>query len=282
MDASREPAMRQIGSALGVPRHPIDVFYNVSTTANEVSEYNWIYDSAADGGSGLCTTAGRPCLQPLDLKTGWNSFILPTQITNMLGAVVQNDPRPFMFHQSNLTNDRLLYPVVNGVLSQYQDVFATNAPIVNQRLTDAGTALHNQDLWAQASNSVTGYVQGNTVTITGPSGTSVPVTAPTGTKVSTANGANFGSAYGGEQSAYTTLGSSGLKLVLKSTPYQGGPASAPAGAATTKDTKSTPAINAQTDPTDVPNGKLGQAIMNATNGPGTSTDTSERSATTKP
>jgi hypothetical protein len=284
LDASREPAMRSIGSALGVPRHPIDVFYNVSTQANEVSEYNWIYDSAADGGSGLCTASGRPCLQPLDLKTGWSSFILPVQINNMLGAVVQNDPRPFMFHQSNLTNDRLLYPVVNGVLSQYQNVFATNAPIVNQRLGDAGTALHNQDLWAQTTSagSVSGYVQGNTVTITGPSGTSVPVTAPTGTKVNTANGANFGSAYGGEQSAYTTLGSGGLKLVLKATPYQGGPASAPAGAATTQQTKSTPAINAKTDPGAVPSGKLGKAIMNATNGPGASTDTSERSGTAKP
>lgn len=33
-DASREPAVHPIGSALGVPRHPIDVFYNVSTKAN--------------------------------------------------------------------------------------------------------------------------------------------------------------------------------------------------------------------------------------------------------
>ena len=59
IDACREPAMRPIGNALGVPRHPIDVFYNVATKADETSEYNWIYDSAADGGSGLCTTNGR-------------------------------------------------------------------------------------------------------------------------------------------------------------------------------------------------------------------------------
>ncbi len=142
--------MRPIGSALGVPRHPIDVFYNVSTKANEVSEYNWIYDSAADGGSGLCTAAGTSCLGPLSLKTGWDSFILPRQITTMLTSAVQNDPRPLMFHQSNLTSDRLLYPVVSGVLSSYRAVFAGNAPIVNQRLSAAGAAMHSQDQWAQA------------------------------------------------------------------------------------------------------------------------------------
>jgi len=207
LDASREPAMRPIGSALGVPRHPIDVFYNVSTKASEVSEYNWIYDSAADGGSGLCTAAGTSCLGPLSLKTGWDSIIAPRQITTMLTSAVQNDPRPFMFHQSNLTSDRLLYPVVSGVLSSYRAVFAGNAPIVNQRLSAAGAAMHSQDQWAQASaaGTVSGYVQGSTVTISGPSGTSVPVTAPNGTKVGTAKGAAFGSAYGGELSAYTTL-----------------------------------------------------------------------------
>jgi hypothetical protein len=193
LDASREPAMRPIGSALGVPRPPIDVFYNVSTKADEVSEYNWIYDSAADGGSGLCTAAGTPCLGPLSLKTGWDSFIAPRQITTMLTSAVQNDPRPFMFHQSNLTSDRLLYPVVNGVLSSYRAVFAGNAPIVSQRLSAAGAAMHSQDQWAQATaaGAVSGYVQGSTV---------------------------------------TTLGSAALTLALKAAPYPGSSASAPAPA----------------------------------------------------
>jgi hypothetical protein len=269
LDASREPAMRPVGSALGVPRHPIDVFYNVSSKANEVSEYNWIYDSAADGGSGLCTTAGTPCLAPLSVKTGWDSFVLPRQITTMLTSVVANDPRPFMFHQSNLTSDRLLYPVVNGVLSSYRAVYAASAPVVNQRLSAAGAALHSQDQWAQASaaGTVSGYVQGSTVTITGPSGTSVPVTAPTGTKVGTAKGAAFGSAYGAEQSAYTTLGSGPLTLALKAAPYPGSTAAAPATAATSRAPASTSTINTQRDPAALPKGKLGTAIINATSGP---------------
>ncbi|HEY1619869.1 MAG TPA: hypothetical protein VGG25_19760 [Streptosporangiaceae bacterium] len=267
LDASREAAMRNVGSALGVPRHPIDVFYNVSTKANETSEYNWIYDSAADGGSGLCTTSGTTCLAPLDLKTGWTSFVLPLQITRMLGAVVQNDPRPFMFHQSNLTGDRLLYPVVNGVLSQYKAVYAGNAPIVNQRLSAAGAVLHGQDTWSRDRGTVTGYVQGNTVTITGPAGTSVPVTAPNGTKVGTAKGAAFGSAYGGELSAATTLGSGALTLNLKTAPYPAGQAQAgPQAAPAAKAVKSTATINAEKDPVAVPDGKQGDAITKAVNG----------------
>lgn len=273
LDASREPAMRDVGSALGVPRHPIDVFYNVSTKANETSEYNWIYDSAADGGSGLCTASGMTCLKPLSLQSGWTSFILPLQVTRMLGAVVQNDPRPFMFHQSNLTNDRLIYPVLNNVLSQYKSVYASNTPIVNERLSAAGAALHSQDLWAQNSGSVTGYVQGAAVTITGPSGTAVPVTAPSGTKVGSASGATFGAAYGGEQSGSTTLGSGPLTLALTSTPYPAGQTQSGMQAApTAKSVTSTSAIDAEKNPAALPKGKQGDAVARAVNGPAATQD----------
>jgi hypothetical protein len=273
LDASREPAMRPIGNALGVPRHPIDVFYNVSTKANETSEYNWIYDSAADGGSGLCTTNGTQCLAPLNLQTGWTSFILPVQINTMLGSMVQNDPRPFMFHQSNLTGDRLLYPVVLGALQAYRAVYAANAPVVNQRLSAAGEALNSQDQWAQtlSSGSVTGYVQGKTVTITGPSGTSVPLTMPAGTKVGTSKGAAFGASYSQELSAYTTLGSGPLTLALKATAYAGGTTTAAKTATSTRAVKSTAAINDTKNPAALPKGKQGDAILNAVNGPAATT-----------
>ena len=44
MDASREPNMRPVGAALGIPRHPIDVGDDVDTVAEEVSEFNWYND----------------------------------------------------------------------------------------------------------------------------------------------------------------------------------------------------------------------------------------------
>ena len=54
LDASREPNMRPVGAALGVPRHPIDVGEDVDTVADEVNEFNWYNTSKADGGSGAC------------------------------------------------------------------------------------------------------------------------------------------------------------------------------------------------------------------------------------
>jgi hypothetical protein len=269
MDASREPAMRPIGTALGLPRHPIDVFYNVASKADETSEYNWIYDSTADGGSGVCQTSTvQTCLAPLNLKTGWSSFILPTQIRTMLGSVLENDPRPFYMHQSNITGDRLGYPLMNGVLSDYRSVFAGNTPIVNQRMSADGEALNAQDIWAQtlSAGTVSGYIQGNTVTITGPSSTSVPVTVPDGTKVGTSKGAVFGTAYAGERSDYTTLGSGPLTLVLKTTPYPSGSAAAAPTATKSPKTRSTNAINAAVNPLAVPKGRLGDAILKATEG----------------
>jgi hypothetical protein len=138
---------------------------------------------------------------------------------------------------------------------------------VNQRLSAAGAALHSQDTWSRDRGTVTGYVQGNTVTITGPAGTSVPVTAPNGTKVGTAKGAAFGSAYGGELSAATTLGPGALTLNLKTAPYPAGQAQAgPQAAPAAKAVKSTATINAEQDPVAVPDGKQGDAITKAVNG----------------
>ena len=135
MDASREPAQRGVGSALGVPRHPINVFYNVANPEEEVSEYNWIYTSVADGGSGICTA------QPGDdhvhrarstRPPGSTGHIVPEQVQIMLGYVLTNDPRPFYVHQSNLAEGGLLYPVLTAVLGAYRSKFAGSAPVVEQ------------------------------------------------------------------------------------------------------------------------------------------------------
>jgi hypothetical protein len=217
MDASREPAMRPVGAALGVPRHPIDVGYDVDTVAAEVNEFNWYNDSKADGGSGICqgstTTA---CLKPLDPQTGWTSVIVPGQVQIVLAAVLSGDARPFFMHQSNLTGDRLGYAVMDGVLSAYRAVYSPSAPIVNLPMSGAGAVLHDQQLWAQAvrSGQISAWVEGNTLTVVGPPGTPVPVTAPAGSA-----GPPFASRYAGELSGYATLGSHPLKITLPSSPY---------------------------------------------------------------
>jgi hypothetical protein len=225
MDASRELNQRPVGAALGVPRHPIDVGYDVDTVANEVNEFNWFNTSKADGGSGRCQSSKTTrCLKPLDPNTGWTSYIVPGQVQIVYRAVLNNDPRPFFMHQSNLTADRLGYPVMDGVLSAYRAVYGASAPIVNLPMSGDGAVLHNQARWAQAlrAGTVSAWVQGNTVTISGPPGTVVPVTVPAGTTVGSAAGPAFGSPYAGERSSYTTLGSRPLRLALNSAPYLSG------------------------------------------------------------
>jgi hypothetical protein len=204
MDASREPVQRGVGSALGVPRHPINVFYNVANPEEEVSEYNWIYTSVADGGSGICTANPETttCIAPLDLATGFTGHIVPEQVQIMLGYVLTNDPRPFYVHQSNLAESGLLYPVLTAALDAYRSKFAGNAPVVELTMTDAGRVLQDQASWTQSAGTVTAYRQGGVVTVSGPPGTVVPVTVPAGTTV---GGAAFGASYGGEQSGHHAL-----------------------------------------------------------------------------
>jgi len=223
MDASREPAGRPVGAALGVPRHPIDVGYDVSTVPEEVSEFNWYNTSKRDGGSGRCQADhATACIKPLNPKTGWTSRILPEQLKIVFAAVLNNDPRPFFMHQSNLTGDRLGYPVMDGVLSAYRAVFGPGAPIVNLTMATAGAALHDQALWARAqrAGTVSAYVQGRTVTVLGPPGTQVPVTVPAGTRLGSAAGPVFGRPYADELSGYPKLGSQPLRLALRSAPFR--------------------------------------------------------------
>ena len=142
-DASREPASRLVGSTVTVPRHPMNIFYNAGTYGDEVSEYNWIYTSAVDGGSGICTAnpATSTCITPLpdatpdQAKNSFDSYIKPIEVRNALGFVLTNDPRPFFAHQSNLADDGILYPVVTGRarpvqggLRHHEDAAATPRP----------------------------------------------------------------------------------------------------------------------------------------------------------
>ncbi|MEV4329027.1 hypothetical protein AB0K02_00515 [Streptomyces sp. NPDC049597] len=208
-DNSREPQQRAVGAARTVPRHPMNVYYNVGTAAEMTDEYNWIYTAAADGGSGVCETdPSSTCLpEPLDTATGYASYIVPQEARTALGHVVANDPRPHYVHQSNLAEERLLYPVLDKVLADYRALFAENSPLVNPRQRDTGTELARRAAWSRAlaQGRVTAYRIGGTITVKAPSGVAVPVTAPEGTrKQLLVTTAAFGTAYAGARSAWTT------------------------------------------------------------------------------
>src|SRR6185312_4489804 len=153
-------------------RHPINIFYNVANPDEEVSEYNWIYTSVADGGSGICTANPETttCIDPIDPTTGFTGHVVPEQVRIMLGFVLTNDPRPFYVHQSNLAETGLLYPVLDAVLGAYRAKFAGNAPVVELTQTDAGRVLQDEAAWAQtrAAGTVSAYREGSVVTVSGP------------------------------------------------------------------------------------------------------------------
>ncbi|MFI0367925.1 hypothetical protein ACH35V_08595 [Actinomadura sp. 1N219] len=205
-DASREKAQRVIGSVRTVPRHPLNIFYNVGTAEEEVDQYNWIHTRRSDGGSGICEEDSS-CIEPLDPDSGYESYIVPVETRTALTHVLANDPRPHYAHQSNLAEGRILYPVLERVLSQYWSSFAANTPIINAPMSALGDELRRQDAWRAAVGAgamdrgdVTAYVQDGTVTVKAPAGLEAPVTAPEGTQ--DAGGAPFGQAYAGERSAY--------------------------------------------------------------------------------
>lgn len=215
-DASREKAQRAVGGALTLPRYPMSVFYNTGTKQEMADEYNWIYTSRADGGSGICEDHPDTvtCIKPIDTTTGYDDYIIPVDSKITLSHIVTNDPRPHYVHQTNLTEDRILYPMLDRILGDYRAVYAGNAPVVNERISALGAELARQVAWGKAMNDVTAYVQGGKVTVQRPSGLSVPVTVPEGTRDCSGllgcllGGTAFGGRYAGERSAYVTADAS--------------------------------------------------------------------------
>ncbi|EGX54970.1 hypothetical protein SZN_35237 [Streptomyces zinciresistens K42] len=220
-DASRETGQRPAGAALTVPRYPMNVYYNAGTEKEMADEYNWIYTAKADGGSGICeNNPASTCMAaPLDTATGYRDYIVPQEARAALGHAISNDPRPHYAHQSNLAEDRVLYPVLDKVLADYRALFADNTPMENLAQSAIGTEFQRRAAWqsAVADGSVTAYRIGKDVTVNAPSGLQIPVTAPEGTtKQSLLSSSPFGTAYAGSRSAWTTPGTllTALKLTL--------------------------------------------------------------------
>ncbi|HZB29692.1 MAG TPA: hypothetical protein VE465_05965 [Streptosporangiaceae bacterium] len=210
-DASRDKNQRAVGNALTVPRYPMSNYFNVGTRSEMVDEYNWIYTSRANGGSGICedNPATVTCIQPLDTATGYDAHIIPVDSRITESHILANDPRPHYVHQSNLAEDRILYPMLENILGEYRTAFAANAPLVNDPMADLGAELRRQSAWRAAMNNVTAYVQDGKVTVVPPSGVAVPLTAPQGTRDTSGLlgwllGEPFGDQYAGERSGYKT------------------------------------------------------------------------------
>ena len=183
--------------AAAIPRYPTNIYYNVSTNAQEVDEYQTLYD--------------LPTCKPITGVTSCNPVGTPFTIATIVASVDQgmfqhmmgNDPRPHYFHQTNLMSqttgtvngvgDGLFYEAMDPLLKEYHQYFAANAPIEQLTMPQIGTLLNEQAGWAAANTSqISGYISGNVVTVTN---TGVPTEMPlTGTTV--------GSPYAGSQSGW--------------------------------------------------------------------------------
>ncbi|MEY9965727.1 hypothetical protein ABIA33_003777 [Streptacidiphilus sp. MAP12-16] len=257
-DHSRETDQRAVGQALTVPRFPMNVYYNAGHTADEVDEYNWLYTSTAQGGSGLCTAnpATSTCLPaPLDESTGYGSYIAPLEARIDLGHILGNSPLPHYAHQSNLAEDRILYPVLDQLLGGYANLFAANTPIVNLRESAIGLELQQRAAWKAALGAGTagGYRVGSTVTVQAPNGVAAEVTAPNGTVQQQLLGSSaFGSAYAGELSGWAKPGLLQSSVTLKLN-AAGTPAAPAAGSSAAPSPSSSPSSSPTgTSPTGTP------------------------------
>jgi hypothetical protein len=200
-DNSREIGQRKLGSALTLPRYPMNVFYNVSTWADQLNEYNWLYlDKNVDPANGNCVnTATTTCFTS---PTTQAQFI-DREASNVLRHMQGNDPRPHYAHQTNLMSDSanpnvinkgdgILYAVIGEALRRYRLYYKT-------AFQQPGQAALTQELtrqlaWTGASNQATGYIEDGKVTITSPAALSVPITGTTN-----------GTVYGGQTSGWLSM-----------------------------------------------------------------------------
>ncbi|MFG3506499.1 hypothetical protein ACGF5F_13415 [Streptomyces sp. NPDC047821] len=246
-DNSRDPAQRRVGSALTVARHPVNIFYNAGRVAEQVDEYNWIYTSRAQGGSGLCEElATTTCLdEPLDTATGYTGHIVPLETRVALGHVLSGDPLPHFIHQSNLAEDRIGYPVLDGVLDRYAALFADDTPLVNLPMSAIGAELRDRAAWRDAvrAGEVTAYRTGGTVTVRTPAGLPVAATVPAGTVRVTGEGTTtFGEPYAGSLSGRVAGDGDGTtSLTLPGSPAGADAVRPAAGDATHEDVPYRPA-----------------------------------------
>ncbi|GGG42542.1 hypothetical protein GCM10011374_01140 [Kocuria dechangensis] len=207
-DASREKEQRAVGSALTVPRYPMNIYYNTATRVQAVDEYNWIYTSRANGGSGICedNPGTTTCITPLSTTTGFQNYIVPIETRIALSHVVGNDPRPHFVHQSNQTQDRIIYPVLQNILTQYRNTFAASTPVLNPTMTQAGSELLEQSTWRNEQDATAFYWKGQVRVAATGNGASVPVSLPDG---ATKNGAALPATYAGKDTDRVTVPAGG-------------------------------------------------------------------------
>jgi hypothetical protein len=168
-DNSRDRAQRRIGPARTVPRHPTNMYFDVSTREAQLDEYHHLFLTRMGR-----APSGATCTR-LAPATTWTRFV-ELEARTMLEHVLSNDPRPHYLHQSNLAGDRMLYDLVDAVLERHRELFCVE--LVQPSLAEAGAELARQAAWQDAlhGRSVTAFLQDGQLHLSSTEPVSIPLT----------------------------------------------------------------------------------------------------------
>jgi hypothetical protein len=232
-DASRQPTQysENVGAtavAESAPRYPSNIYYNAASWPIEINEYNTLYVAQGDNLGdptytseiGHCdNTSSTTCIT----TPATQATILASESRIMLSHVLDNDPRVGYAHQTDLIADgtgavtastQLGYTIL-GLISDMQSQYNTwtNTPLIQMTDTSEAGVLGQQAAWATAlgTGNVGATETNGVISVTNTTGAAVnvPITAPAGTTI---NSAVFGQSYGGTQSAWTNVPTTGVTL----------------------------------------------------------------------
>ena len=149
-DASKRREQYRIGPALTVPRWAPNLFFDVGTWKEQLRQFNLRYHERCR----------RFCLPRL-----YRRGFLAREARRLLLFTLGNDPRPFYLHQSNLAEDRTLYPLFDALLRRYRSL--TRRPLEHVTLREAGEELRRRARWRSAlrAGRVSARVRGGTLRV---------------------------------------------------------------------------------------------------------------------
>jgi hypothetical protein len=189
---------------LVIPRHPTNLFYNLRTPAQWVSEYNCFY-SKASANSGLAPCANGEFLF-WDNDLSYNQ-ILDQESKLMLEYLLKWDLDPLMFHQPNVgiyqNGKSLLGDLIDTTLGKYNSMYTL--PILTLSQHDLGIRMANRMAFNQSGVTALlypcGKVASPNITVTTVNAARIPVT-----------GVSYGTnqeTYGGQSISYVDLPAGG-------------------------------------------------------------------------
>ena len=147
--ASRPPGA--VGPALTVPRHPMNIYYNVATRAEEVDEYNWIYTRAERRQRDLRANPASTCITPLPGASGVRQLhragrgrhrVRPRRVRPTRARTTRTSPTSPRTRCCTRCSTRSW-----RATGRY---FAANTPLVNPRMAEVAEQLRRAEAWRAA------------------------------------------------------------------------------------------------------------------------------------